>query len=168
MWDLWWRKWHGGSFFPSTSDSLANYHSIKLVAEMPSGLSWTPPPTTQIKNTVSLITSILLWADWWTRNLFNLYSEVTWFPSRPGYWLSWLSCSALPINTMAYSFLNPQYNFLLPISFHMVWSSIISLQKKRPELIIELKNCGTIPPLPQTSSWHDGLLTRHRGNFPFT
>jgi hypothetical protein len=27
MWDLWWTKWHWGSFSPSTSVSPANSHS---------------------------------------------------------------------------------------------------------------------------------------------
>jgi hypothetical protein len=30
MWDLWWTKWHGGSFSPSTSVSLVNHHYTKF------------------------------------------------------------------------------------------------------------------------------------------
>jgi hypothetical protein len=30
MWDLWWTKWHWGSFSPSTSVSPANHHSTKF------------------------------------------------------------------------------------------------------------------------------------------
>jgi hypothetical protein len=60
MWDLWWTKWHWGRFSPSTSVSPANSHSsdcstltiiyhlglvqqAKLVADVPSGHSLTPP-----------------------------------------------------------------------------------------------------------------------------
>jgi hypothetical protein len=58
MWGFWWTKLHWGRFSPSTSVSPAN-HSINfsiiiitrvwknrpLVAAVPSGPNWTPPPT---------------------------------------------------------------------------------------------------------------------------
>jgi hypothetical protein len=31
----------------------------------------------------------------------------------------------------------------------------------------EVKNGGTIPPLPDTSSWHSTSLIKHRDNFTF-
>jgi hypothetical protein len=57
MWDLWWTKWHRGTFSPSTSISPANLHSTNcstitiiwgwcnrpVVAAVPSGVSLTPP-----------------------------------------------------------------------------------------------------------------------------
>jgi hypothetical protein len=57
MWDLWWKKWHWGRFFPNISFSRANSHSTKrpmpfypgagaigqLLADLPSGLNVTPP-----------------------------------------------------------------------------------------------------------------------------
>jgi hypothetical protein len=60
MWDLWWRKWHWGTFFsPSTSISPANLHSTTfstvtiiyhpgLVQQASSGRS-TQSPNAQIK-----------------------------------------------------------------------------------------------------------------------
>jgi hypothetical protein len=61
-WDLWWTKWRWGGFSLSTSVSPANLHFTKFsiiiitragtigqsVAAVPSGPSWTPPPTKQI------------------------------------------------------------------------------------------------------------------------
>jgi hypothetical protein len=63
MWDLWWTKWFWGRFFPSTSVFPANSHSTdcstfiiiiigagitgQLVADVPSGLSLSPPPETK-------------------------------------------------------------------------------------------------------------------------
>jgi hypothetical protein len=66
MWDLWWTKWHWGRFSPSTSVSPANPHSTDCstviiiiiirgwynrptVADVPSGLSLTPPRETKKK-----------------------------------------------------------------------------------------------------------------------
>jgi hypothetical protein len=63
MWGLWWTKRHWGRFPPSTSVSPANHHSTNLsiikslgagtigllVAAVPSGPSWTPPPTIPIR-----------------------------------------------------------------------------------------------------------------------
>jgi hypothetical protein len=54
MWDLWWKKWHWGRFSPSTSVFPANSHSTdypssgagtigQILADVPSGLSLTPP-----------------------------------------------------------------------------------------------------------------------------
>jgi hypothetical protein len=57
MWDLWWTKWYWGRFSPSTSVSPANPYSTNCsiiiiirgwynrptVADVPSGLSLTPP-----------------------------------------------------------------------------------------------------------------------------
>jgi hypothetical protein len=74
MWDLWWEKWRWGRFSPSTSVSPANSHytncSIhhhtstgagaigQLVADVPSGLSLTPPQETKkikISDTIPFI-----------------------------------------------------------------------------------------------------------------
>jgi hypothetical protein len=63
MWNLWWTKRHWGRFSPSTSVSPVNHHSTNfsiiispgagtidlLVAAVPSGPNWTPPPTTPNK-----------------------------------------------------------------------------------------------------------------------
>jgi hypothetical protein len=60
MWDLWWTKWYWGRFSPGISVSSVNSHStdcstfiiichpglvqiVQLVADVPSGLSLTPP-----------------------------------------------------------------------------------------------------------------------------
>jgi hypothetical protein len=62
MWDLWWTKWYWGRFSPSTKVSPANPHSTNCsiliidhrggynrttVADVPSGLSLTPPRETK-------------------------------------------------------------------------------------------------------------------------
>jgi hypothetical protein len=59
MWGLWCTKRHWDRFSPSTSVSPANHHSTNfsniiinrgwLVAVVPSGPNWTPPPTIPIK-----------------------------------------------------------------------------------------------------------------------
>jgi hypothetical protein len=62
MWDFWWTKWHWGRFSPSTSVSPANSHSTDcptliyrpgpdnrpVSADVPSGLSRTPPQETKL------------------------------------------------------------------------------------------------------------------------
>jgi hypothetical protein len=70
MWDLWWTKWHWGSFSQSTSVSPANSHSTdcslhthhpssgagtigQLVGDVPSGLSVTPSQETKKKLLIS-------------------------------------------------------------------------------------------------------------------
>jgi hypothetical protein len=60
MWDLWWTKWHWGRFSLSTSISPANpqstncsiiiirgWYNRPTVADVPSGLSLTPPRETK-------------------------------------------------------------------------------------------------------------------------
>jgi hypothetical protein len=63
MWDLWWTYWRWGRFSPSTSVSPTNSHTTncflthhlsseagtigQLVADVPSGLSFTPPHETK-------------------------------------------------------------------------------------------------------------------------
>jgi hypothetical protein len=70
MWDLWWTKWYWGRFPPSTSVSPANSHSTdcsklviyhpglvtigQLVADVPSGVSLTPPQEIKKLNETSL------------------------------------------------------------------------------------------------------------------
>jgi hypothetical protein len=65
MWNLWWTKWCWGRFSPSTSVSPVNFHSTdcftlivlssgagtigQSVADLPSGLSLTPPQETKKK-----------------------------------------------------------------------------------------------------------------------
>jgi hypothetical protein len=70
MWELWWSKWHWGTFFPSTSVSPANSHSDystfiaiyppvagttgEFVADVPSGLSLTPSQEKKIHMVVPI------------------------------------------------------------------------------------------------------------------
>jgi hypothetical protein len=65
VWDLWWTKWHWGRFYPSTSVSPASssfYQQLhihhlsfgagtigQILADVPSGLSFTPPQETKKK-----------------------------------------------------------------------------------------------------------------------
>jgi hypothetical protein len=75
MWGLWWTKCHWGRFFPTTTVSPANSHSINfsiiiitrgwhnrsigsrtiglLVAAVPSGLNWIPAHYSNILNSIS-------------------------------------------------------------------------------------------------------------------
>jgi hypothetical protein len=67
MWDLWWTKWHWSRFSPSTLvplpvliPSLHTHHHLssgagtigKILADIPSGLSLTPPQETKKKRSV--------------------------------------------------------------------------------------------------------------------
>jgi hypothetical protein len=75
MWGLWWTKWHWGRFSPSTSVSLANSHSIncstfhhhlssgvgiirQLVADVPIGVSLTPPQETKKKKKLNCLENV--------------------------------------------------------------------------------------------------------------
>jgi hypothetical protein len=71
MWDLWWAKWHWDRISSSTSDSYDIFipstvpHSTspgaatigQLVADVPSGLTLTPPQAIKIKK-CSFLTEI--------------------------------------------------------------------------------------------------------------
>jgi hypothetical protein len=39
---------------------------------------------------------------------------------------------------------------------------------RSPPSSAEVKNDGSIPPLPHTSSWYTDYLIKHRGNFTFS
>jgi hypothetical protein len=75
MLDLWWTKWHWGRFSSSTSVSPDNPHSTNCsiiiirgwynrptVADVPSGLSLTPPRETKKKK---------FYKDWFRRSKVN-------------------------------------------------------------------------------------------------
>jgi hypothetical protein len=73
MWGLWWTKQHWGKFSPSISVSPANHstnfyitifirgwHNMPLVAVVPSGPNWTPPPIYELKKiTVESLKNVL-------------------------------------------------------------------------------------------------------------
>jgi hypothetical protein len=86
MWDLWWTEWHWGTFSPSTSVSPTNCHSTdcstfiigtgtigQLVADVPRGLSLTPPQETKKKKTVQTI------QPWILKNIYSLLPRKNMF-----------------------------------------------------------------------------------------
>jgi hypothetical protein len=95
MWGLWWTKWHWGRFCASISVSFANHftdcstliiiHHLgdgtigQIVADLPSGLSLTPPQETKEKEhwNFNRESNIMVTASYWY-NKSKCYSMSKW------------------------------------------------------------------------------------------
>jgi hypothetical protein len=110
------------------------------VAAVPSGHNWTAPPTIPIKK--------IIFMRWKARVRF----------------LAGQNFSLPTASRLALGSTQPPIQWV-PGAIATEVKGRVHVNEHSPQYGIEIKNGGTIPPLPHMHSWYSALLIKHRHSF---